>query len=73
MSSKDLMAELVKAENERMKIESSMFTKFGTSRNVRNMPVEKGKWGFKNLKEVKRQIARIKTFLSVKLKNVNNI
>jgi len=71
MSIKELQRKLVELEKDRMNLETYMLSRTGTSSKTRNYPIKKGEWGNKgNIKEIKKNIARVKTWLNVKLKEV---
>lgn len=69
MSVKELMKKLQELDTERIRLESWMFKETGTSTLVRNYPLEKQLRPIGNIKRIKKDIARIKTWLNIKLKS----
>jgi len=66
---KQLMEKLEEKQKERNKLETEMRRGHGSSMAIRNYPSKKQQGPFGNLRKIKKDIARIKTFLNVKLKN----
>lgn len=66
MSHSQLMKHLQDLETEKMKAEVWMYTKNGSSMLVRNYPAVHQENNFANLKRIKKDIARVKTFLHLK-------
>lgn len=64
-----LMEKLQELETNRMKLETKMMTKAGSSMSVRNYPTEKYIGKFGNIRLIKKQIACVKTMLHVKMLN----
>lgn len=71
MSVKELQQELKKLEKEEMIFQTYMLTKNGSSLKVRNYPVVKEQDGglAGNIKRIKKEIAVIKTFLTIRMKH----
>ncbi len=69
MSIKQLQFELVELDKTRMKIEANMRVKQGSSGHSRNYPTQAQTSPFGNLKNVRKDIARVKTYLNVKMKH----
>lgn len=67
LSVKDLMSRLRELQAERMKLETKMYRMGGSKRSY---PLEGDpqKGGFGNVRRVKKDIARVKTFLTIKMK-----
>ena len=70
MDVKELTKELDKLQMKRIKLESNMRTFNGSSKLVRNYPDKPLPQGSKhgNLRNIKKDMARIKTWLNVKMK-----
>jgi len=69
MNTKQLMEKLEELQKERNKLETYMRKNDGTSVVVRNYPKARGETPYKmgNLREIKKNIARVKTWLNVKM------
>ena len=67
MSVQELQQKLQQLESERMKLTTKMFKGTGTSVLTRNYPTEKQATPFGNLRDKNKNIARVKTFLNIKL------
>ena len=65
MSVKELMKKLSELEAEKMKLETKCFA---TGGSIRLYPREKQTSVFGNIKRIKKDIARVKTWLHIKLK-----
>ena len=65
MSIKELMTKLQELDTERLKLETKCYAAGGS---VRIYPKEKQTHPFGNIRRIKKDIARIKTWLHIKLK-----
>ena len=65
LSVRKLREELEEKNKERMKLEVDMY---GGGGSVRTYPASQSQGKYGNIKKIKKDIARIKTFLNVKLK-----
>ena len=68
----ELMKKLSELQAEKMKLESYMFRNNGSSVTKRNYPIEIQTDPHGNIKRIKKDIARVKTWLHIKLKAQNN-
>lgn len=64
MSTGELHTKLQELESDKIKAENNMRAGTGTSARIRNYPESKNDWP--NLKDIKKNIARIKTILSIR-------
>lgn len=67
MSIKQLQIKAEELNKERVRLEGMMYQKNGSSTLTRNYPAERQTKPWKNLRLLKRDIARVKTFLNMKL------
>lgn len=71
LSIKELQQQLIELEGTKMKLELDMRSKNGSSMLVRNYPpAREKKGGYGNVNNLTKDIARIKTFLHVKMQRV---
>lgn len=71
LSVKELQKKLEELNTERTKLETDMMHTNGSSKLIRNYPTEKYQGAYGNVREVKKNMARIKTWLNIKLSNGN--
>lgn len=66
LSVKELQKILKDLDKQKRKLEGYMMAKAGSSVVVRNYPSQKQEWTNGNLKQIRKDIARVKTFINEK-------